>query len=395
MLCHESAKNKPRMSNGQKQCNIGIVTMPIVEAGVMALSKLTDIVSSLSTRICLITGDAGYTFFKDNHKVEVHGVGDSPKPNTLSRIAKYIPIQLRITYRFSRTSRKVDLWIFFTGGLASPFPILIGKLFGKKTLLIYPASDVEIMRAQSKILPVPMELLTRASSIISDRIIVYSKTLIAQYNLQKYNHKISIANEYFIDIDRFKIRDKFDERENLVAYIGRLSQEKGALNFVSAIPEVLQERDDINFLVGGDGPLRNKIEKSIYEKRLKDRIKLTGWIPHNELPDYLNRLKLIVLPSYTEGIPAIMLEAMACGTPVLVTPVGAIPDVIKHGETGLIMEKNTPMSIARNILEAMVCPRLSKIAQNARTLIEQEYTYEDTVKQYKVALDKLMKMKRQ
>ena len=392
MLCHQGTKNKPRMSNGEKQCNIGIVTMPIVEAGVIALSKLTDIVSSLSTGTCLITGDAGYTFFKDNHKVEVYGVGESPKPNTLARIAKYIPIQLRITYRFAWTLRKVDLWIFFTGGLASPLPILIGKLLGKKTLLVYPASDVEIMRAQSKILPKPMELLSRASSIISDKIIVYSQTLIAQYNLQKYIHKISIANEYFIDIDRFKIRHKFDERENLVAYVGRLSQEKGALNFVRAIPEILQERDDIKFLVGGDGPLRNKIENAVDEKRLNGKIKLTGWIPHDKLPDYINKLKLIVLPSYTEGLPAIMLEAMACGTPVLVTPVGAIPDVIKHGETGLIMENNTPKSIARNILKAMGYPGLSKIAQNARKLIEREYTYEDTVEQYKVALDELIKM---
>ncbi len=387
MLCHQGTKSNPRMSSGQEQCNIGIVTMPIVEAGVMALSKLTDVVSSLSTKICLITGDAGYNFFKDNNEMEVYGAGNSPKPNTLSRIAKYIPIQLRITYLILRTSGKVDLWIFFTGGLGSPLPILIGKLFGKKTLLIYPGSDVEILRAQSKILPKPMELLTRASSIISDRIIVYSQTLISQYNLQKYSHKISIANEYFIDIDRFKITTEFDKRENLVAYIGRLSQEKGALNFVSAIPKILHERDDIKFLVGGDGPLRNKIEKLVCEKRLKDKIKLAGWIPHNELPDYLNKLKLIVLPSYTEGIPAIMLEAMACGTPV-----GPIPDVIKHGETGLIMEKNTPVSIALNILEAMICQGLSKIAQNARKLIEQEYTYEDTVEQYKVALDKLMKM---
>ena len=73
----------------------------------------------------------------------------------------------------------------------------------------------------------------------------------------------------------------------------------------------------------------------------------------------------------------------------------AIPDVIKHGETGLIMENNTPESIARDILEAMDYPGLSKIAQNARKLIEREYTYEDTVEQYRVALDEPMKMKRQ
>jgi glycosyltransferase involved in cell wall biosynthesis len=84
-----------------------------------------------------------------------------------------------------------------------------------------------------------------------------------------------------------------------------------------------------------------------------------------------------------------MLEAMACGTPVLATPVGAIPDVIKDGETGFIMEDNSPECIARNIIRALNHPNLEQIAQNARALVEKEFTFEKAVERYREILDSL------
>ena len=102
--------------------------------------------------------------------------------------------------------------------------------------------------------------------------------------------------------------------------------------------------------------------------------------------DYLNELKLLVLPSYTEGLPNIMLEAMACGTPVLATPVGAIPDVIKDGETGFIMENNSPERIAENVIRALNDSNLDIIVKNARELVEKDFTYEAAVERYRKIL---------
>ena len=155
------------------------------------------------------------------------------------------------------------------------------------------------------------------------------------------------------------------------------------MNFVKAIPAVLKEKGDLEFYIGGDGPYRNEILSFLNENNLKDKVKILGWIPHDKLPDYLNKLKLLVLPSHTEGLPNIMLEAMACGIPVLANAVGSIPDVINDGETGFIMENNLPECIAKNIIRSLQYSNLGEVINNARELIKEEFNYTYTENRYK------------
>ena len=80
---------------------------------------------------------------------------------------------------------------------------------------------------------------------------------------------------------------------------------------------------------------------------------------------------------------------MACGTPVLATPVGGVPGVIKDGETGFIMENNSPECIAKNVMRALEHPNLDKIIKNARELVEKEFTYEAAVERYRKILENI------
>lgn len=381
-----------------KKTNIGIVTYPIsqYEAGNRAansiLSNLINIVSPESNELHLITGDEGYKFFKDENRIYTYEIRHKRGVNSFTRILNYIYMQLMISYKLAKITRKVNLWIFFLGGETLLLPMLTAKVSGKKVILIFTHSSTlcSIFRHKNDYIVKIVELLSKINCALADRIAVCSKNSIKDWNLEKYENKIYIAYEHFIDFDRFKNMRKFNDRPYLFGYIGRLSEEKGILNFVKAIPEILKQQNDIRFLIGGDGQLRGEIEDYIIDNQLNDKVELTGWILHDELPDYLNKLKFLVIPSYTESGPLIALEAIACGVPIIATSVGHIPDIVKDGETGFIMENNSTECIAKSVVRAMQQPNLPEIVNNARELVEKRYTYEVTVEKYRNLLSGLI-----
>nr|QNO46305.1 D-inositol-3-phosphate glycosyltransferase [Methanosarcinales archaeon ANME-2c ERB4] len=371
------------------QLKIGILTFPTLRSGSVPLANLIDILRPILNDIYLITGNREYIYFKDTEKVHIYGIKHKTGANKVNRIVNYIFTQIKISYEVLLINKNVTHWLFFLGGPPLALPMLSAKLAGKDVSLIFAGSDIETVKAESIILSKLVEILVKINLTLSNHIIIYSSNLIKEWGLEKYKNKIYIAHEHFLDFNMLKVRKKLDERENLVGYIGRLSEEKGVLKFVKTIPEIIKEKDDLKFLIGGEGQLQDKIEKYLSKKKINNKVKLAGWIPHNELPDYLNKLKLVVIPSYTEGLPNLMLEAMACGTPVLATPVGAIPDVIKDGETGFIMKNNSPECIAENVVRALEHSDVEWIVENAMALVEQEYTYVAAVERYRTILEEI------
>ena len=373
----------------KEKANIGVVTWPILTAGVVPLQRLILVLHPLSNELHVITGGAARDIFvKAGHRVYLYLIEQDSTANTLLRVIRNISTQLKISWRLCRIARHVDFWIFFFGGPVLLLPMLTAKLLLKDVVLAFTGSAPEDMRAQAgRFISKVVGFLIKINCIFSSRMVIYSESLIKTWGLEKYEHKIFIAHEHFLDFDKFKVQKPLNGRENLIGYIGRLSEEKGILNFIEAIPRVLETRGEAAFLIGGDGQLRSQVEENA--NKSNNRVKYAGWILHNELPHYLNELKLLVLPSYTEGLPNIMLEAMACGTPVLATPVGSIPDVVKDGETAFIMKDNSAEGISRNIIRALTNPNLEKITTNALALVEKEFTYEAAVEKYRDILASL------
>lgn len=303
-----------------------------------------------------------------------------------NRIFLYILIQLKISYILAK-EKKADSYVFFLA--QSMFlPILTLRILKRKTILSIGASFSELYRSKNDPLLLFPKIEEKINFKLADHIILYSPCLIKQWHLEKYTKKIFIAHEHIIDFKKFKIITKLGDRDNLIGYIGRLSEEKGSMNFVKAISEISLLDNEKKILIGGDGPLADNIKKLLSENDSNNNVKFVGWIKHDELPDHLNMLKLLVIPSYTEGLPNIMLEAMACGTPILATYVGAIPDIIQDGETGFLMENNSPECIASNIIRALKHPDLEGVAKRAGSLIKSEFTFERTAERWKIALMK-------
>jgi glycosyltransferase involved in cell wall biosynthesis len=371
--------------------SIGLVTSPINEASLTPVSNYLAVLSQFSD-LCIITGNSGRVLFeRDREKpnVSVHFVNYPIESNAVLKVFRYVYGQIRYSYHIFKHAKDAEKWIFFTGGERMVLPMIIVRLLKKPVLLYMPGSAVRDANFSKSSLSKLTEILSAITQNISDRIILYSPALISEWNLTPYRHKILIAGEHFLNFTTFTVTTPYKDRPFLIGYIGRLSGEKGVQHFVKTLPAILNNNQELRVLIGGDGQLKQEIEASLQERGIADRIDLAGWISHDALPNYLNQLRLLVLPSYTEGLPNIMLEAMACGTPVLATPVGAIPDVIRDGETGFIMEDNSPECIARNVMRALNDPDLEQVAKRGRMFVEGEYTFEKVVERWKGILTKI------
>ena len=300
----------------------------------------------------------------------------------LTRIVNFALSQLKLIFLLATVPGKVKYKIVM---FLRPYPsaMLFVRLIGKKVVR-YQGGVASREPGTAGLLS--RFLVEEPAAFFSHKIIIQSKSCLEFQNLSRYRKKVEIGN-FPISGELFKPQKDVRERENIIGYIADLTENKGVRNFFEAI--LMLRNKDFKFIIGGEGPLKDEIRKKIAENDLTDKVTLAGWIPHEAMPAYLNKLKLLILPSSSEGVPTILLEAMSCGTPVMATPVGGIPDILKDGENGFILSDNSPQSIAQGITRTLNHPMLSEIAQNAWKLLEKEYSREAAVAKFKNILAEL------
>ena len=116
--------------------------------------------------------------------------------------------------------------------------------------------------------------------------------------------------------------------------VGRLSKEKGQLLLVEAAHRLVVKGINFELVLAGDGEMRSEIEALIAKRELGDRVRITGWITSDQVRDEILASRGLVLPSLIEGLPVVIMEAMALRRPVLTTFVGGIPELVQPGENG-------------------------------------------------------------
>ena len=100
------------------------------------------------------------------------------------------------------------------------------------------------------------------------------------------------------------------------------------MDLLEAARQLLEKRPDVRFIFVGDGPLRPDLERQSRTWNIADRVSMAGEIHHNAVPEYMIRADVLCLPSHREGYPNVVLEALACGLPVVATNVGGVPEII-------------------------------------------------------------------
>jgi glycogen synthase len=161
-------------------------------------------------------------------------------------------------------------------------------------------------------------------------------------------------------------RDRFPELPRpRIGYVGRLAEQKRPDLLVEAFGRM---RDPAAHLViVGDGPLRRVVRSAVDRSPARDRISVTGFVPHTAVPAVLASLDVLVLPSVYEEMGSILVEAMASGLPVVASRVGGIPDVVVDGETGLLVPPGDADALAAALDELVSDPqRRERLAAAAR-----------------------------
>lgn len=161
--------------------------------------------------------------------------------------------------------------------------------------------------------------------------------------------------------------------------VGRLCSEKGHLILVEAMARLGTDAAFEVVLVG-DGPLRREIEERARSLGIGDRLKMTGWMPAEKIRDELLRSDALVLPSFAEGLPVVIMEAFALERPVIATSIAGIPELVKHGISGWLIPAGSIDSLTAAMREVLSTPagRLSEMGRAGSMLVREHH---DQIKQ--------------
>ncbi|MYM25901.1 glycosyltransferase [Duganella sp. FT135W] len=159
-----------------------------------------------------------------------------------------------------------------------------------------------------------------------------------------------------------------------VLFLGRAETAKGIDDLLVALAALAPSRPQLQLVLGGDGDLE-RVSARAAELGLKDVLQLRGWLSREQVAQELAQATLLVLPSYREGLPMALLEAMACSCPVVATPVGGIPQLVADGENGLLVAPGDvpalTAALAALLDDADLCARLGA---RGRATIEAGYS---------------------
>lgn len=369
-----------------------VVTHPLAPASEVHVESLLDILSEI-TGVALVTMNlaATSTIRNEYEVIEISemGVGES----ILVAMVRFFRNQLRMC-RVVWSRDEEIVWFF--GAVSYLVPILVARLRGK-TVVLQPRGNVPLTLRLHWQQRVPNPLAKGLASIVvllehlgyslAHAIVTYTSSMAIDLGLNRYEHKLHSRGARYLDINHFTPTIPFDQRDRVVGYLGRLDEEKNIRTLAEAIKKL---PDGIIFRFIGDGDLRGWLEDRLTPEIDAGTVEIVGWVPHEEVPDQLNELRLLVLPSQpTEGLPTVLLESMACGTPTYAAPVSGVQDLIDEGETGFYLDNLDPESIAADIKRILSEENLAMVSDRARITITAKFNFDAAVERYAEILNRL------
>ena len=225
---------------------------------------------------------------------------------------------------------------------------LLIKKFLRKPYVVYGrGSDVYLRQGLENLISKP--ILKNA-----DAVIVLTEDM--KRGIQKIWNKDVFVIPNGIDLERFENLSKEDLRskleikeEKIIVFVGTLRSVKGVKYLIEAMKIIIDKNKNTRLFIVGDGKERKYLENLVKELVLEKYVTFIGKVPNEEVPEYMAASDVFVLPSLSESFGIVNLEAMASGLPIVATNVRGLPEIIKNGENGFLVEPKNPEQIADKV----------------------------------------------
>ena len=232
----------------------------------------------------------------------------------------------------------------------------------------------------------------RFKNIISKPILKNADAVIALTEDMKREVQKIYDREVFvipngIDLKRFEnlskedLRSKLEikEQEKVILFVGTLRPVKGVRYLIEAMKIVTNKNKNNRLFIVGDGEEKEHLENLVKELDLEKYMRFIGKVPNEEVPEYMAASDVFVLPSLSESFGIVNLEAMASGLPIVATDVRGLPEIIKDGENGFLVEPKNPEQIAEKVLLLLEDGELrERISNNNREEVK-KYSWKSVV----------------
>lgn len=210
----------------------------------------------------------------------------------------------------------------------------------------------------------------------ADQVVAVSKDLESKVKRVEPNVKTQIIYN-FVNEDFYsgELKKSLSNKKNIeITFIGNLLIEKGVYELIDAYYKVItnNKKFKIHLNIVGVGPERLALKERLKELSIEDNVHFFGAVENKEIPNILRKTDIFILPSYSEGFPLTIIEALSMGCPVIATSVGGIPEVVRNEENGLLIESKNSTMIQDAIEKLINNPNLyNKIQKNASKVYEQ------------------------
>ena len=212
------------------------------------------------------------------------------------------------------------------------------------------------------------------------------------YKKEIYVYPMGIdTSEFSPEIRDSKIRKELRIEGECLLFVGSCVEEKGIRFLIEAMPTIIREYPKAKLIVVGEGNIKSDMIKLSEKLLVKDSIIFTGIIANNQLPEYYTNADLFILPSFSEGFPVSLMEAMSCGCIPICSDIHIFKSVLEEGKTGFIVELKSSKSISDKVISALKSKEIEKIRNEVRSYAVENFDWSIVSKNYESILEKVLK----